>query len=54
LGVVVTTGFQSADAADIMQETLTAMSNALTRFESQPDTTFRGCLWTITRNKMRD
>ena len=47
-------GCQSADAADIMQETLTAMSGALARFENQPDTTFRGWLWTITRNKMRD
>jgi RNA polymerase sigma-70 factor (ECF subfamily) len=48
-------GCQSADAADVMQETLTSMTSALSRFDhSQPDATFRGWLWTITRNKLRD
>lgn len=48
-------GCQSADAADVMQETLAAISRGLARFE--PDcaaSTFRGWLWTIARNKIRD
>ena len=48
-------GCQSADAADVMQDTLTSMTMALSRFDhDQPDSTFRGWLWTITRNKIRD
>lgn len=48
-------GCQSADAADVMQDTLTSMTTALSRFNhDQPDATFRGWLWTITRNKIRD
>ena len=48
-------GCQSADAADVMQDTLTSMTTALSRFDhNQPDSTFRGWLWTITRNKIRD
>ncbi|MGI9474032.1 MAG: RNA polymerase sigma factor, partial [Rubripirellula sp.] len=47
-------GCQSADAADVMQETLTSMAEALPRFQHQPDATFRGWLWVITRNKLRD
>jgi len=48
-------GCQAADAADIMQETLTAVSRGLADFDHQRnDATFRGWLWTITRNKLRD
>lgn len=48
-------GCQAADAADVMQETLTAMTTAMTGFDHQRDgATFRGWLWTITRNKLRD
>ena len=48
-------GCQSADAADVMQETLAAMTGALERFDhDQPGATFRGWLWTIARNKLRD
>lgn len=48
-------GAQSADAADAMQETLLAVSQALPRFDQHaPTTTFRGWLWTIARNKLRD
>jgi RNA polymerase sigma-70 factor (ECF subfamily) len=48
-------GCQSADAADVMQETLTSMTTALSRFDhEQSGATFRGWLWTIARNKLRD
>lgn len=48
-------GCQSADAADVMQETLAAMTSALSRFDhQQPGATFRGWLWTIAKNKLRD
>ncbi|MFK8110917.1 MAG: RNA polymerase sigma factor [Rubripirellula sp.] len=48
-------GCQSADAADVMQETLAAMTSALSSFDhQQPGSTFRGWLWTIARNKLRD
>jgi RNA polymerase sigma-70 factor (ECF subfamily) len=48
-------GCQSADAADVMQETLASVTSALSRFDhDQPGATFRGWLWTITRNKLRD
>ncbi|TWU42130.1 RNA polymerase sigma factor CnrH [Novipirellula artificiosorum] len=48
-------GCQSADAADVMQETFAAVANAIHRFDDQRDqATFRGWLWTITRNKLRD
>jgi len=48
-------GCQSADAADVMQETLTAMTTAMSSFDHQREgATFRGWLWTITRNKLRD
>jgi len=48
-------GCQSADAADVMQDTLAAVAGALDRFDDgRPDATFRGWLWTIARNKIRD
>ncbi len=48
-------GCQAADAADIMQETFAAVAKALPTFDHQrPNATFRGWLWTITRNKIRD
>jgi RNA polymerase sigma-70 factor (ECF subfamily) len=48
-------GAQSADAADVMQETLLAVSRALSRFdEHAAEATFRGWLWTIAKNKLRD
>lgn len=48
-------GCQSADAADIMQDTFASVAGALSGFDYQrPDATFRGWLWTITRNKIRD
>src|SRR6056297_405410 len=48
-------GIQSADAADVMQETLLAVATALPGFDSdRSDASFRGWLWTIARNKLRD
>ncbi|WP_153558721.1 RNA polymerase sigma factor [Roseimaritima sediminicola] len=48
-------GLQPADAADVMQDTFLAVSGALHRFDhSAADASFRGWLWTIARNKMRD
>jgi RNA polymerase sigma-70 factor (ECF subfamily) len=47
--------FQPADASDIMQDTLIAVVKQLPKFNcSQPGATFRGWLWTITRNKSVD
>lgn len=48
-------GCQPADAADVMQETLASMTTALSQFDhDRSGATFRGWLWTITRNKLRD
>ncbi len=48
-------GLQSADAADVMQETFRSVSSSIDRFRSErPGDSFRGWLWTITRNKIRD
>lgn len=48
-------GCQAADAADVMQETFSAVNTALERFDHSRDgATFRGWLWTIARNKIRD
>ena len=48
-------GVQSADAADIMQETFLSVTSALPRFDAHsPSSSFRGWLWTIARNKLRD
>jgi RNA polymerase sigma-70 factor (ECF subfamily) len=48
-------GFQSYDAADVMQETLIAVSRAIDQFDpANHGSSFRGWLWAIARNKMRD
>lgn len=48
-------GVQSADAADVMQETFLAASNSLPRFDAdRSGTSFRGWLWTIAKHKLRD
>ena len=49
------TGLQAQDAADVTQETFTAVSSRLIAFDTtKPSATFRGWLWTITRNKAAD
>jgi RNA polymerase sigma-70 factor (ECF subfamily) len=48
-------GLQPDDAADVLQETFVAVAGSLETFHrEQPGDTFRGWLWTITRNKIRD
>jgi RNA polymerase sigma-70 factor (ECF subfamily) len=48
-------GCQSADASDVLQETLAAVARQLPRFDrDRPGATFRGWLWTIVRNKVAD
>jgi RNA polymerase sigma-70 factor (ECF subfamily) len=43
------------DAADLVQDTFLAVSTHLQQFRcDRPDDSFRGWLWTITRNKIRD
>jgi RNA polymerase sigma-70 factor (ECF subfamily) len=47
-------GLQDADAADVAQEVLQAVSSHVGRFDYQPDRgTFRGWLFQITLNKLR-
>jgi RNA polymerase sigma-70 factor (ECF subfamily) len=46
-------GLQDADAADLMQDVLRSMSNAVNRLDYDPVRgTFRGWLFTVTRNKI--
>ena len=48
-------GLQAEDAADIGQEVFTAVAANQEGFRRDvPGATFRGWLWTITRNKVRD
>lgn len=48
-------GCQSADAADVMQDTFAAVAGHLSNFDlERSGATFRGWLWTISRNKIRD
>lgn len=48
-------GLQADDAADVLQETFVAVAQGVQTFRrEQPGDTFRGWLWTITRNKIRD
>lgn len=44
----------SADSADVMQEVLLSVARGVARFERKAGSSFRGWLWTITRNKIRD
>jgi RNA polymerase sigma-70 factor, ECF subfamily len=48
-------GLQPSDAADIAQEVFCAVWTGLPGFrKDRPGDSFRGWLWTITRNKVRD
>ncbi len=47
-------GLQDEDAADIVQEAFRAIANNIARFrKTQPGDSFRGWVWTITRNCIR-
>src|SRR5947209_20533536 len=49
------TGLGPDDAADVMQDVWQAVSAAIGRFRRSAESgTFRGWVWTITRNKLRD
>lgn len=46
---------QDSDATDVMQEVFQAVSGAIEKFRhDRPNDSFRGWLWTITKNKVRD
>jgi RNA polymerase sigma-70 factor (ECF subfamily) len=48
-------GLQAEDAADVGQEVFAAVLAGVTQFRrDRPGDSFRGWLWTITRNKIRD
>ncbi len=48
-------GLQESDAADVSQDVLSDLTKAIQRFCPDGDgATFRGWLWTITRNKVAD
>lgn len=48
-------GLQGMDAADVGQEVFLTVANRIASFDGQkPGATFRGWLWTITRNKLGD
>jgi RNA polymerase sigma-70 factor (ECF subfamily) len=48
-------GLSAEDAADIVQEVFGVLAKRIDAFRRErPDDTFRGWLWTIARNKVRD
>ena len=48
-------GLSAEDASDLTQEVFSAVAGAIGRFLHSPEHgTFRGWLWTIARNKLRD
>jgi RNA polymerase sigma-70 factor, ECF subfamily len=48
-------GLSTQDAADVVQEVFLAMVTAIEGFHrEQPGDSFRGWLWRVTRNKLRD
>jgi RNA polymerase sigma-70 factor (ECF subfamily) len=47
-------GLQPPDAADVVQEVYRSVAVAVADFQRTPDGSFRGWLWTITRNKLND
>lgn len=48
-------GLSAEDASDLTQEVFSSVAGAIERFLHSPENgTFRGWLWTIARNKLRD
>lgn len=47
-------GLQPPDAADVMQDVFQTLMQSIGRYREQPSGSFRGWLWTVTRNKVRD
>jgi RNA polymerase sigma-70 factor (ECF subfamily) len=48
------TGLQEADAADIVQEMMASIFHLMPQFQYRPGRSFRGWLFTLTRNKSVD
>lgn len=49
------TGLNAADSSDVMQNVFLAVSKSIHKFDKTSENdSFRGWLWTITRNKVRD
>jgi RNA polymerase sigma-70 factor (ECF subfamily) len=47
-------GLQHADIVDVVQEVFRAVAGSIDRYDRGQGTGFRGWLWGITRNKLRD
>lgn len=47
-------GLSEHDAADTTQDVFASVARAISRFEVRPGASFRGWLWTVTRNQLRD
>ena len=47
-------GLSRVDAADLSQDVFAIVIRSIHRFHSNPGGSFRGWLWTITRNRVRD
>lgn len=47
-------GLDSTNASDVMQEVFLAVDRNISRYRKIPGQAFRGWMWTITRNKIRD
>ncbi|MBI2808870.1 MAG: sigma-70 family RNA polymerase sigma factor [Planctomycetes bacterium] len=47
-------GLQEQDAADVTQDVFRAIVKGIEKYVHGPGSTFRGWLWTITRNKILD
>lgn len=54
-GWCVRAGLQTQDAADVTQEVFQSVMLSIARFrKEQPGDSFRGWLWIVTQNKLRD
>jgi len=47
-------GLQDADAADVTQDVLRSVARAVQKLDYQPGGSFRGWLYTVTRNRLND
>lgn len=47
-------GLQPQDAADVMQDVFQSLTKNIGKYQHAANGTFRGWLWTVTRNQVRD
>ena len=47
-------GLQPQDAADVMQDVFQSLAKNINKFSQEASGTFRGWLWTVSRNKVQD